>query len=109
MNTISGVEPLGHREYVLAIKRDSRDSLRAKDWIDHIRDISGVEILNQGQQDREQSAIRLTIRASQSAVDEIRERFADICHIEESLPHSFQDTSVVDLGKQSFSGANPTI
>jgi hypothetical protein len=69
------------RTFVIAVRRDRRSEMPA-DWVETVRNIEGVSI-----RDISSSSRRLTVIASTSAVQQIREMFSGLVLVEEAIPH----------------------
>lgn len=66
-------------QYVLAIKRERRDSA-PPDWLERVQNVPGVDVLGA-------SAIRVTIEAEQTAIEELAEDIGSFCIIEPLISH----------------------
>jgi hypothetical protein len=68
-----------HESYIIAVKREMRDSVPA-DWRERLREIEGLQEV--GGSDR-----RVQVEASEAAIAEVKARLASWCHIEKMIPH----------------------
>lgn len=69
---------------VIAPRRMHRDSL-PEDWVEQVRTTPGVSTLVQS------SFERITAEATEPAVETLRSRLGETCHIEEIIVHRKQD------------------
>lgn len=67
-------------KYVIAVKRGHR-SKGLTDLADVVEDIEGLEIHRTAREDR------LLVEASPEAIEEVRHRLGDTCHIERVIEH----------------------
>ncbi len=68
--------------YVIAVNRERRSGVPA-DWIKRLGRIDGVEFQGAG------NPYRVQVNASDDAIEKVRQRFGDLCHIEAAIPHRF--------------------
>jgi len=68
-------------EYVVALKRSSRDSA-PDDWASQLADLKGVEAAPSPP-----DAARLQIRATDDGIQRVKEALGDACHIEPVIAH----------------------
>jgi hypothetical protein len=66
-------------EFVVAVKRDKR-SEAPRDWVEVVRAISGLTICG------EASAIRIHVKATPEAIDEIHRRLGEFVTVEKVMP-----------------------
>ena len=66
--------------YVIAVKRERREDVTA-DWSEALRDAPGVEVTG------ESGGRRVTVRATDDGIDELRSRVGAFCHIEPLIEH----------------------
>lgn len=74
--------------YIVAVKRERRAEISA-DWIDALRDAPGVEMTEEsaapeGSQEKRR---RVTVRATEDGVEELRRRVGTFCYIEPLIVH----------------------
>lgn len=66
-------------EFVLAVKRDKR-SEAPRDWVEIVRAIAGLTICG------EASAIRIQVKATPEAIDQVRRRLGEFLTVEKVMP-----------------------
>ena len=76
---------MSDREYVITVKREHRSAM-PDNWMGAIERLEGVEVLSGD--DRFQM---MRIKASDGALEKIREEFSDWLHIEERSDHETKE------------------
>ena len=66
--------------YVIAVKREARDRV-SSDWTDQLRQIEGLEVKGAA------GGQHAVIEATPAAIEQVRHRFSDMCHIEPEILH----------------------
>lgn len=73
--------------YCISAKREQRASMPS-DWTEQIAQTSGLQVLSS-------RGGLLLVRASNDAMDRVRSRWGELCHIEREILHATQSTSVL--------------
>jgi hypothetical protein len=68
-------------EFVVAVKRDRRSEV-GHDWVETVRAISGLTIRG------EASPIRIQVKATPEAIDEVRRRLGEFVTVEKVMPRA---------------------
>ena len=75
--------------YAIAVKYDRRQEVTLPEALDRIRDIEGLQILDDGNDDVAR------IMASETALRTVVKRVGWGCHIESLIPHSPQSSPLL--------------
>jgi len=86
--------------YIIAVKRERRAEVSA-DWTEALRDAPGVEMADEGAtpEGARGERRRVTVRATEDGVEELRRRVGAFCYIEPLIVHG--PSAEPDAGRAS--------
>ena len=66
--------------YVISVKREMRDRVQA-DWSTQLQGVPELQITGSA------NPFRIQVEASDAAIEEVRSRLGDVCHVEPVIRH----------------------